>query len=292
MEHLWYLCKVYPWNENELSQWLPGRTDKHVKNGSYRKRDHFWISLWHYDCVTDHWGDTAHKSFRFCQCGARLHSSEQRKRRFRRRVSLACLRMYIHQTLDFIYLLVHVVFASTSSLHYDVIVKSLAISSKDTPNLPQTPSLFLSSNPVAMDPSNKPIGPSPHYSLYQRQIFKAGGSKGQCACWPSTFRYLTDVFAKYPVFPSTRTSSQNQQRRNWTTAGTFTRTPTLALDGLTERIGIPDRTLNYWTYYWRCSLQGSILSVENYPSDAREHEHSRSQQSVHILTQKQGMVTQ
>ncbi|KAJ3492242.1 hypothetical protein NLI96_g166 [Meripilus lineatus] len=30
-----------------------------------------------------------------------------------------------------------------------------------------------------MDPFNKPRGQSPHYSLYQRDIFKAGGTKGQ-----------------------------------------------------------------------------------------------------------------
>ncbi|KAF8913984.1 FMN-dependent dehydrogenase [Gymnopilus junonius] len=29
-----------------------------------------------------------------------------------------------------------------------------------------------------MDPTNKPKGPSPHYSLYQREVFKDGGSKG------------------------------------------------------------------------------------------------------------------
>ncbi|KAI0074614.1 FMN-dependent alpha-hydroxy acid dehydrogenase [Panus rudis PR-1116 ss-1] len=30
-----------------------------------------------------------------------------------------------------------------------------------------------------MDPTNKPQGPSPHYSLYQREIFKRGGTTGQ-----------------------------------------------------------------------------------------------------------------
>jgi len=30
-----------------------------------------------------------------------------------------------------------------------------------------------------MDPENKPKGPSPHYSLYQREIFKRGGETGQ-----------------------------------------------------------------------------------------------------------------
>ncbi|TFK43444.1 FMN-dependent dehydrogenase [Crucibulum laeve] len=29
-----------------------------------------------------------------------------------------------------------------------------------------------------MDPTNKPNGPSPHYSLYQREVFKQGGSNG------------------------------------------------------------------------------------------------------------------
>ncbi|KAH8112296.1 FMN-dependent alpha-hydroxy acid dehydrogenase [Phellopilus nigrolimitatus] len=29
-----------------------------------------------------------------------------------------------------------------------------------------------------MDPNNKPKGPSPHYSLYQREVFKAGGDHG------------------------------------------------------------------------------------------------------------------
>ncbi|TBU63122.1 L-lactate dehydrogenase [Dichomitus squalens] len=29
-----------------------------------------------------------------------------------------------------------------------------------------------------MDPTNKPKGPSPHYSLYQREVFKPGGEKG------------------------------------------------------------------------------------------------------------------
>ncbi|CAL1709937.1 unnamed protein product [Somion occarium] len=30
-----------------------------------------------------------------------------------------------------------------------------------------------------MDPNNKPKGPSPHYSLYQREIFKRGGTTGE-----------------------------------------------------------------------------------------------------------------
>ena len=30
-----------------------------------------------------------------------------------------------------------------------------------------------------MDPENKPQGPSPHYSLYQREIFKRGGETGE-----------------------------------------------------------------------------------------------------------------
>ncbi|KAK7018493.1 FMN-dependent alpha-hydroxy acid dehydrogenase [Favolaschia claudopus] len=30
-----------------------------------------------------------------------------------------------------------------------------------------------------MDPTNKPKGPSPHYSLYQREVFKRGGTTGQ-----------------------------------------------------------------------------------------------------------------
>ncbi|KAK7678069.1 hypothetical protein QCA50_019010 [Cerrena zonata] len=30
-----------------------------------------------------------------------------------------------------------------------------------------------------MDPNNKQSGPSPHYSLYQREVFKAGGTTGQ-----------------------------------------------------------------------------------------------------------------
>lgn len=30
-----------------------------------------------------------------------------------------------------------------------------------------------------MDPTNKPKGASPHYSLYQRNVFKAGGTTGQ-----------------------------------------------------------------------------------------------------------------
>ncbi|KIJ28559.1 hypothetical protein M422DRAFT_189580 [Sphaerobolus stellatus SS14] len=30
-----------------------------------------------------------------------------------------------------------------------------------------------------MDPTNKPKGPSPHYSLYQREVFKKGGESGQ-----------------------------------------------------------------------------------------------------------------
>ncbi|KAJ6452249.1 FMN-dependent alpha-hydroxy acid dehydrogenase [Mycena sanguinolenta] len=30
-----------------------------------------------------------------------------------------------------------------------------------------------------MDPTNKPKGPSPHYSLYQRQVFKEGGTTGR-----------------------------------------------------------------------------------------------------------------
>jgi len=31
-----------------------------------------------------------------------------------------------------------------------------------------------------MDPTNKPNGRSPHYSLYQREVFKNGGTKGIC----------------------------------------------------------------------------------------------------------------
>ena len=31
-----------------------------------------------------------------------------------------------------------------------------------------------------MDPENKPKGPSPHYSLYQRECFRNGGEKGIC----------------------------------------------------------------------------------------------------------------
>ena len=30
-----------------------------------------------------------------------------------------------------------------------------------------------------MDPENKPQGPLPHYSLYQREVFKRGGETGQ-----------------------------------------------------------------------------------------------------------------
>ncbi|KAK7468929.1 hypothetical protein VKT23_003424 [Stygiomarasmius scandens] len=30
-----------------------------------------------------------------------------------------------------------------------------------------------------MDPTNKPQGPSPHYSLYQREVFKQGGTEGK-----------------------------------------------------------------------------------------------------------------
>lgn len=30
-----------------------------------------------------------------------------------------------------------------------------------------------------MDPTNKPKGPSPHYSLYQREVFRRGGEQGQ-----------------------------------------------------------------------------------------------------------------
>ncbi|KAF5343244.1 hypothetical protein D9758_013410 [Tetrapyrgos nigripes] len=30
-----------------------------------------------------------------------------------------------------------------------------------------------------MDPTNKPKGPSPHYSLYQREVFKQGGTEGK-----------------------------------------------------------------------------------------------------------------
>ena len=33
-----------------------------------------------------------------------------------------------------------------------------------------------------MDPFNQPKGPSPHYSLYQREIFKRGGESGICTC--------------------------------------------------------------------------------------------------------------
>ena len=29
-----------------------------------------------------------------------------------------------------------------------------------------------------MDPENKPKGASPHYSLYQREVFKRGGETG------------------------------------------------------------------------------------------------------------------
>jgi len=31
-----------------------------------------------------------------------------------------------------------------------------------------------------MDPTNKQKGPLPHYSLYQHEVFKNGGTKGQC----------------------------------------------------------------------------------------------------------------
>lgn len=51
-----------------------------------------------------------------------------------------------------------------------------------------------------MDPYNKPKGPSPHYSLYQRECFKAGPEDGKlpvCSVHPdeladSTKRTLTD----------------------------------------------------------------------------------------------------
>ena len=29
-----------------------------------------------------------------------------------------------------------------------------------------------------MDPTNKPQGPSPHYSMYQREMFRRGGEQG------------------------------------------------------------------------------------------------------------------
>ncbi len=32
-----------------------------------------------------------------------------------------------------------------------------------------------------MDPENKLKGPSPHYSLYQRELFKQGGESGICS---------------------------------------------------------------------------------------------------------------
>jgi hypothetical protein len=40
-----------------------------------------------------------------------------------------------------------------------------------------------------MDPTNKPKGKSPHYSLYQREVFKRGGETGVGPCtrpsrWP------------------------------------------------------------------------------------------------------------
>jgi hypothetical protein len=39
-----------------------------------------------------------------------------------------------------------------------------------------------------MDPTNKPKGKSPHYSLYQREVFKRGGETGvgssRRACCP------------------------------------------------------------------------------------------------------------
>ena len=38
-----------------------------------------------------------------------------------------------------------------------------------------------------MDPENKPKGPSPHYSLYQREMFKRGGETGICV---SLHRYF------------------------------------------------------------------------------------------------------
>ncbi|KJA30192.1 hypothetical protein HYPSUDRAFT_268295 [Hypholoma sublateritium FD-334 SS-4] len=94
--------------------------------------------------------------------------------------------MYINQTADIICLLV----TSTSSIDYDVMMQ--LVSSKGTLYAP--PCL---SNLAVMDPSNKSKGSSPHYSLYQRHVFKTGETQGL-----------------FPAFPSTHTSSQNQQRIN------------------------------------------------------------------------------
>ncbi|KAI0316574.1 FMN-dependent alpha-hydroxy acid dehydrogenase [Amylostereum chailletii] len=43
-----------------------------------------------------------------------------------------------------------------------------------------------------MDPTNKPAGPSPHYSLYQREVFRRGGEQGQRA-WRIIPRALVDT---------------------------------------------------------------------------------------------------
>lgn len=45
-----------------------------------------------------------------------------------------------------------------------------------------------------MDPTSKPKGPSPHYSLYQREIFKRGGTEGKST-------YPPRQKAKYTLIP-------------------------------------------------------------------------------------------
>lgn len=90
-----------------------------------------------------------------------------------------------------------------------------------------------------LDPFNKPKGPSPHYSLYQREMFKLGGESGICMplslyrefCGPLTYRKQCRV----SLF--TRRSSRSRPRRSLTTADTSTPTLTRALAGPIGRTG-------------------------------------------------------
>jgi hypothetical protein len=52
-----------------------------------------------------------------------------------------------------------------------------------------------------MDPTNKPKGPSPHYSLYQREVFKQGGTNGTCAYY-FAYKETAEIMTYFFVVPS------------------------------------------------------------------------------------------
>lgn len=57
-----------------------------------------------------------------------------------------------------------------------------------------------------MDPTNKKQGASPHYSLYQREVFKRGGEHGQRAHYPLLVHARTDDSLQCHHSRCTRTS--------------------------------------------------------------------------------------